>query len=124
MAGPISWMRACPRPVSRCGRPQADHIESIGMSLMNVLLILGHPRKDSLCGALYDAYRKGAVQAGACVETLVLADLAFDPDVHVESPEQQFYEPDIEHARELIDWADHLVFVYPTWWGATPARLK
>lgn len=91
---------------------------------MNVLLILGHPRKDSLCGALYDAYREGAVQAGACVETLILADLAFDPDVHVESPEQQAYEPDIERARELIGWADHLVFVYPTWWGTTPARLK
>lgn len=91
---------------------------------MNVLLILGHPRKDSLCAALCDAYREGAIQAGARVETLVLADLAFDPNVRVESPEQQRYEPDIIHARELIDRADHLVFVYPTWWGTMPALLK
>lgn len=92
--------------------------------LMNVLLILGHPRKDSLCAALCDAYRDGAREAGARIETLVLADLAFDPHVRVESPEQQAYEPDIERARELIDWADHLVFVYPTWWGTMPALLK
>lgn len=91
---------------------------------MNVLLILGHPRKDSLCAALCEAYRDGARQAGAHIETLALIDLEFDPCVRAESPEQQAYEPDIERARELIDWADHLVFVYPTWWGCTPALLK
>src|SRR5699024_8786167 len=91
---------------------------------LNVLLILGHPRKACLCAALFEAYREGAEQAGACVKTLVLADLTFDIHVRVESPEQQEYEPDIQYARELITWAEHLVFVYPTWWGTTPALLK
>jgi 1,4-dihydroxy-2-naphthoate octaprenyltransferase len=27
-------------------------------------------------------------------------------------------------ARRLIGWADHIVFVYPTWWGTMPALLK
>lgn len=94
------------------------------MPVLHVLLILGHPRKDSFCAALFDAYRDGAVRAGTEVDTLVLADMDFDPDVHVESPEQQDYEPDIRHARERIEWADHLVFVYPTWWGSAPALLK
>ena len=91
---------------------------------MNVLVILGHPRKDSLCAALCAAYREGARAAGANVETVVLADLAFDPYVRVESPEQQPLEPDLEIARQLIEWADHLVFVHPTWWGCEPALLK
>ncbi len=91
---------------------------------MRVLLILGHPRKDSFGAALFDAYREGAELAGAEVRTLVVADMDFDPDVHVPSPEQQTYEPDIHRARECIDWAEHLVFVYPTWWGSVPARLK
>lgn len=91
---------------------------------MNVLLVLGHPRKDSLCAALCAAWREGALAAGANVRTLVLADLAFDPYVRVHSPEQQPLEPDLQRACELIEWADHLVFVHPTWWGCEPALLK
>lgn len=91
---------------------------------MNVLLILGHPRKDSLCAALCAAWREGARAAGANVETLLLTEMAFDPNVRAESPERQPLEPDLENARKLIGWADHLVFVYPTWWGCEPALLK
>ena len=72
---------------------------------MNVLLVLGHPRTDSLCGALCAAYQEGARAAGANVETLVLADLAFDLHVRVESPERQPLEPDLELARKLIERA-------------------
>jgi putative NADPH-quinone reductase/1,4-dihydroxy-2-naphthoate octaprenyltransferase len=91
---------------------------------MNVLIILGHPRTDSLCGALADAYGKGARAAGTEVRRLDLATLDFDPDVHTPSPNQQAFEDDIREARELILWAEHLVFVYPTWWGTLPALLK
>ena len=91
---------------------------------MNVLLILGHPRTDSLCGALADAFGKGATEAGAAVRRLDLATLDFDPDVHTPSPNQQAFEADLLTARELIRWAEHLVFVYPTWWGTMPALLK
>jgi len=91
---------------------------------MNVLIILGHPRTDSLCGALADAYGKGAREAGTEVRRLDLAKLAFDPDVHTPSPNQQAFEDDIRKARALIMWAEHLVFVYPTWWGTLPALLK
>jgi len=93
------------------------------MACMNVLLTLGHPRKVSLCAALCAAYREGAC-GGANVETLVLADLAFDPYVRVESPEQQPLEPGLEIARQLIEWVDHLVFVHPTCCGYEPALLK
>lgn len=92
---------------------------------MNVLIILGHPRTDSLCGALASAYGKGANEAGTTtVRRLDLATLDFDPDVRTVSPNQQTFEDDIFEARELILWADHLVFVYPTWWGTMPALLK
>ncbi|MFP5408161.1 MAG: NAD(P)H-dependent oxidoreductase [Gammaproteobacteria bacterium] len=91
---------------------------------MNVLIILGHPRTGSLCGALADAYGEGARAAGTDVRRLDLATLDFDPDVHTTSPNQQPFEADIRQARELILWAEHLVFVYPTWWGTLPALLK
>lgn len=33
-------------------------------------------------------------------------------------------EPDLVDAQQSILWAQHLVFVYPTWWGTYPALLK
>lgn len=91
---------------------------------MNVLVILGHPRKDSYCGALAKEYKRGAEESGAKVESLVLADMQFDMNVVMPSPQNQFLEADLVRAKELIIWADHLVFIYPTWWGNTPALLK
>lgn len=91
---------------------------------MRVLIILGHPRHDSFCAALAQAYREGAEQAGTETRQLSLGELEFDPHVHVESPEDQPLEPDLERAREWLVWAEHLVFVYPTWWGTMPALLK
>ena len=91
---------------------------------MRVLLILGHPRKCSLCGALYRAFRTGMAEAGVDFRELVLAELAFDPDVRHPSPSDQRLEPDLQQAQALIAWSDHLVFVYPTWWGTLPARMK
>lgn len=91
---------------------------------MNVLVILGHPREPSLNSALADAYCRGAREAGVHLERLNLGAMDFDPDVHEVSPVDQPLEPDLEHARSLIEWADHLTFVYPGWWGVGPARLK
>jgi putative NADPH-quinone reductase/1,4-dihydroxy-2-naphthoate octaprenyltransferase len=88
------------------------------------LFILAHPRRDSLCGALFDALVHGAREAGVEERSCVLGDMAFDPDVHTESPEHQPLEPELARAQRDIAWAEHIVFVYPTWWGTFPARLK
>jgi putative NADPH-quinone reductase/4-hydroxybenzoate polyprenyltransferase len=90
----------------------------------NVLIIVGHPRKGSFCGALARAYRKGASRTGVALRELWLADLRFDRDVRSFSPAVQAVEKDVRRAQEAIAWADHLVFVYPTWWGTMPGLLK
>ncbi|WP_138094742.1 NAD(P)H-dependent oxidoreductase [Sphingobacterium daejeonense] len=69
-------------------------------------------------------YIKGAEKAGAQVEYLEVIDLDFEHNVLVASPQNQHREKDILHAQSLIKWADHLVFIYPTWWGNMPAVLK
>lgn len=86
--------------------------------------MLGHPRRASLAGALAEAYRKGALRAGARVELLCLGDLEFEPDVTCVEISAQPLEADLRDAQRLIAWADHLVLVYPNWWGTMPARLK
>lgn len=91
---------------------------------MRVLIVLGHPRVDSLGGALAASYAEGAREAGCEVEELRLGRMSFKLDVTGPSPNDQVLEPDLEQARRLIDWAEHLVFVYPNWWGTMPARLK
>jgi 1,4-dihydroxy-2-naphthoate polyprenyltransferase len=91
---------------------------------MKVLIVLGHPRIESLCGALAQAFGEGARAAATEVRQLNLSALEFDPHVRAESPSQQVLEPELREARDLIVWAEHLVFVYPTWWGTLPALLK
>ena len=73
-----------------------------GMVAMNVLLVLGHPRKNSLGGALYEAFRAGLRAAGVPHRELIIADLDFDPDVHEASPSDQCLEADIQQAQVLI----------------------
>ncbi len=91
---------------------------------INVLVILVHPRADSFCGALAEAFCQGARAAGVQLRRLDLSGLDFDPHLHTPSPNDQPLEDDLCRARELLLWADHLVIVYPTWWGTAPALLK
>jgi 1,4-dihydroxy-2-naphthoate octaprenyltransferase len=93
-------------------------------SRLNVLLVLGHPRRDSLCGGLADAFAAGARQAGVDLRRLDLCELQFNPNVIAGSPRNQPLEPALRQAVDLVRWADHLVFVFPTWWGTMPALMK
>ncbi len=89
-----------------------------------VLVILGHPKKQSYNGALADAYATGAEKAGADVRRIYLGDLDFDPVLRHGYHQIQELENDLKIAQDNISWAEHLVFVYPVWWGAMPALLK
>ena len=91
---------------------------------LKVLIVIGHPRRDSLSHALAEAYAQGARRAGVELRQLELAGLAFDPHVRTRHFADQLVEDDLCRAQGLIAWADHLVLVYPTWWGTMPALLK
>ena len=91
---------------------------------MKVLIINGHPRKGSFSEALANAYAVGAMDAGAEVSILMVSELSFNPNVITHSPRNQHHETDILKAQQQIAAADHLVFIYPTWWGTMPALLK
>ncbi len=47
-----------------------------------ILVILGHPRRASFCGALADAYAEGAKAGGREVRVISLGSLSFDPILH------------------------------------------
>jgi putative NADPH-quinone reductase len=89
-----------------------------------ILVILGHPGKTSFCNALAQSYVEGARGAGHEVQYIALGQLAFDPVLHEGFGRAQELEPDLLAAQTAIAWAQHIVFVYPIWWGAMPALLK
>ncbi len=91
--------------------------------MKQILVINSHPDKDSFGRAIAESYAHGAMTGVAC--TLVnLSDLKFDPILHFGYRLKMPLEPDLIHVQELIKSADHIVFVFPTWWGTYPALLK
>ena len=89
-----------------------------------ILLILGHPDTESFCGTLTSTYKDSATASGFEVRQLLLGELSFDPVLWKGYKNIQTLEPDLVRAQELIRWSDHLVFVYPNWWGTMPALMK
>lgn len=89
-----------------------------------VLIILGHPSTDSFCGAIATCYFEAATQAGREVRIVQLGALNFDPVLHEGYNQIQTLEQDLLDAQADIMWAEHLVFVFPLWWGGVPALLK
>lgn len=91
-----------------------------------IALILGHPdaAPERYCRRLADAYRTGARMAGHDVRLVDVAALDFE----VLRSQSDWFEkpvaPDIGSAQETIQWAQHLVLIYPLWLGTMPALLK
>ena len=92
--------------------------------MKKILLINGHPDKESFNFALAKAYVKGAESSGAHMKQLVIADLNFNPNLKNGFRMRTELEPDLLDAWEKIKWADHLVWVHPVWWGGLPAITK
>lgn len=89
-----------------------------------ILLINGHPNKDSFNFGIAAAYRKGAESSGAEIKEIVIAALDFNPNLQFGYQKRTELEPDLLDAREKIQWADHLVWIHPVWWGGLPAITK
>lgn len=89
-----------------------------------ILIILGQPSSNSLCATLAHTYADAARQSGAEVRLLELGEMVFDPILRQGYEHSQPLEPDLRDAQVDITWAQHLVWVYPIWWGGLPALLK
>lgn len=92
--------------------------------MKRIAVILGHPDRNSLCGALAMTYGQAARDAGAEVREIRLGELKFDPVLWHGYNRVQELEPDLVAARATVEWAEHLAFVYPNWWGGMPALMK
>jgi NAD(P)H dehydrogenase (quinone) len=90
-----------------------------------ILLIVAHPKPESLSFAIAKKYSELSTQQGHHVTLL---------DLYRSEPLQPFFTFDDASTRETteamryyqaqIQAADELVFIFPYWWGSTPAILK
>ncbi len=92
--------------------------------MKHILIINGHPDKESYNYALANAYKTGTLKTKAQVTLLNLADLEFNLNLEFGYRKRSDLEPDLEHAITLIKKADHIVWVFPMWWYGYPALLK
>ncbi len=89
-----------------------------------ILLINGHPDDESYNFALANAYENGARQSSAEFKKINIRELDFNVNLVHGYKKRTELEPDLLDAQEKIKWADHIVFVYPVWWGSVPAIMK
>lgn len=92
--------------------------------MKNIVIINGHPDRNSFNFALAEAYKKGATESKSAVSEIIVADLDFDPNLQFGYNRRMALEPDLKEAWEKIEKADHLVWIHPVWWGGFPAILK
>lgn len=93
---------------------------------MRIAIIQGHP--DPAGGhfghALADAYAQAATAGGHEVRRIAIAELDF-PLLRAQADWQDGEAPPaIRAAQATVEWADHLVIVYPLWLGDMPALVK
>jgi len=92
--------------------------------MKKILIINGHPNKESFNFGLVEAYKKGAAGAGAEIKEIVIRDLVFNPNLQFGYQQRTELEPDLIDAWAKIQWAEHMVWVHPVWWGGLPAMAK
>ncbi len=91
---------------------------------MKILILQGHPNKNSFVSALAQSYAEGATKKGHDVSLVHIIDLKFDPVLHGGYQGNQPLEPDLEMMQRKIKECNHLVVAFPMWWSALPSLLK
>ncbi len=91
---------------------------------MRILIVQGHPDTESFCSSLARSYQEGAQSAGHECRLLNVGELQFDSNLAHGYRQIQPLEPDLIKAQEWVKWCEHLLVIYPMWWGQMPALLK
>ena len=93
---------------------------------MKILIIYAHPNHNSFNGAILKQVQANLDRNHEVTLLDLYAEkfnpvLSFDEDHRRRDLEK---DPETQIYRELITWADHLIFIFPIWWSGMPAILK
>lgn len=93
-------------------------------AMRNALLLLGNPDPRSFNAELARSYAQSFIAAGGSATTIDLGQLNFDLVLRRGFREPQPLEPDLEKVRQAIEAADHVVWLFPIYWGSPPALVR
>ena len=92
--------------------------------MARIMVVVGHPQRNTFCEALGKAYVEAAQGAGHIANLFLLSQMQFDPILREGYQREQRLEPDLTTAYSALSACDHLVIVFPLWCGDMPALLK
>lgn len=94
---------------------------------MRVLVIYAYPNHKGFCSAVCQNVTRGLASAGIDYHLVDLYEEKFNPVLLFNQNKRRSQmkdDPETAHYRELVMQADHLIFIYPTWWNGMPAILR
>ena len=92
--------------------------------MKKILVINGHPNKESFNAVLAQSYIKSALEAGSEVRYIEIGALDFNPNLQFGYHQRMELEPDLVKALADIQWSEHQVWIHPLWWLGMPAIMK
>ena len=93
--------------------------------MKNVLIIVSHPREESLTVSMASVYAEASKDAGNSVEVVDLYRCEKQqPFFTYEDANGVYQTEEMTYFQEKIEKADEIVFFFPYWWGSMPAILK
>ncbi|MEM1323586.1 MAG: NAD(P)H-dependent oxidoreductase [Bacteroidota bacterium] len=92
--------------------------------MKKLLIVNGHPDKESFNHALSKAYRESAAEKNTEIDQINIGELNFNPNLAFGYRKITELEPDLEEAIQKIKAAEHLVWFFPMWWYGYPAIMK
>ena len=93
---------------------------------MKTLIIYTHPSPTGFNAAILKEVQSNLSKKHE-VKTLDLYAENFDPILRFDHEHRRrnlHKDPEMAKYRDLITWADHLIFIFPIWWSGMPAILK
>lgn len=89
-----------------------------------IVVINGHPSQTSFNHSLVHKYLEAVIQFDVQVELIEIGQLNFDPNLKFGYEKRMGLEYDLLESWKKIINADHLVWIFPVWWGGLPAITK
>lgn len=92
--------------------------------MKKIVVINGHPNKDTFNSAIANAYIQSAKDSGAEVRYIAIGELDFNPNLQFGYRQRMELEPDLLKALADIHWSEHQLWIHPLWWLGMPAIMK